>query len=114
MPNHPVRSMQASLRGMPPDAPIMVRDDGAPRPLCLVGPAWVADGTEDSLDNTRCWSQALIAHPGALTAALAAQRRTGRAASCGSPVSCAVFPAPYLDNGPFCGRSALHQIGRRH
>jgi hypothetical protein len=30
-----------------------VRDDGAPRPLCLVGPAWLADGTEDSLDNTR-------------------------------------------------------------
>ncbi len=41
MPDHTVRSLEATLRGMPPDAPIMVNVDGTLRPVALVMPTWV-------------------------------------------------------------------------
>lgn len=48
MDNHTVKSLATTLRGMPPDAPILVRVGDALRPVSLVRPAWVAGGTEDS------------------------------------------------------------------
>ncbi len=38
MPNHTAKSLEAALRGMPPDAPIMVRVGDILRPVALVRP----------------------------------------------------------------------------
>jgi hypothetical protein len=48
MDDHTVKSLVVALRGMPPDAPILVEVDGALRPVSLVRPAWVKGGAEDS------------------------------------------------------------------
>jgi hypothetical protein len=43
---HTVKTLEATLRGMPPDAPILVRVGDALRRVSLVRPAWVAGGNE--------------------------------------------------------------------